>query len=321
MQPNYKIDANGKDITALIRDRFISLVVTDSAGEESDTATITLDNREGKVEFPPTGATLDIYMGFGKELVFKGVYEVDELEEPLDADTLTIKAKAAKMKSSIKAPKSAVYDDVTFADVVAKIAAAHGYESSVSPEVGVFAFEHIDQVNESDMSLLTRLARDVGAVLKPVANKLVAVARGDSKSVSGQDLPIIDIADAYNSTGSVSIQERNVYESVTANYFDEATQKSIVYATSSAEPSFAIAKPFKDKAAAKAAAEAMLKEKKRGRASLSLGRPLTAEAVAEGRLNLTNHKPSANGEWLIESVTHSIESGTYAGSSFRCVSV
>jgi phage protein D len=321
MKPDFKIVANGDDITALIRDRFISLVVTDSAGEESDTATIMVDNRDGKIEFPPTGATLDIYMGFVNSLEFKGIYEVDELEEPLDSDTLTISAKAAKMKSSIKAPKSAVYDDITFGEIVAKIATAHDYESSVSPSVGAFSFEHIDQVNESDMSLLTRLARDVGAVLKPVANKLVAVARGESKSVSGQDLPVIEISDPENSTGSISIQERNAYGSVTASYFDEATQKAVVYVTSSASPSFAIAKPFKDEAAAKAAADAMLKEKKRGRSSLTLGRPLTAAAVAEARLVLSNHKPSANGEWLIESATHTIESGSFSASSFRCASV
>lgn len=320
MQPSFKIVANDQDITSLIRDRFISLTVSDSAGEESDTATITIDNRDNKVAFPETGATLDIYMSSASgDLVFKGVYEVDELEEPLDSYTLTISAKAAKMKSSIKAPKSAVYDDVTFGGLVSSVAAAHGYESSVSDALASTAFAHIDQVKESDMALLTRLAADIGATIKPIANRLVAVPRGESKSVSGQDLPTIEISDPTASSGSVTILERNAFAAVMASWFDEAAQETKTFVTSGDSPCFEIAKPFANEEAATAAATAKLKELKRGRAKLSLTRPLSPDIVAEGRVVLSNHKASANGEWLVDRVTHTLESDSYASSVLSCV--
>lgn len=321
-QVDYKILANESDITALIRDRLIELVINDEAGEESDTATISIDNRDNKVRFPATGATLDIFIGYvGEALVFRGTYEVDELQEPLEESTLTISAKAAKMKSSIKAPRSASYDDVTFGGLVERIAKSHGYDVSVSEAVASYSFAHIDQVNESDMSLLTRLARDVGAIMKPVANKLIAVQRGESKSVSGEPLPSVVIDDPADSTGSVTIQERSAFESVAAKWFDESTQSMKVYKTSDAEPIFEISKQFKDQEAAEIAASAKLKELKRGRSTLSLGRPLVPSAFAEARMIVSNHKSSANGEWLIQSLSHTIAADSYATTSFRCASV
>ena len=59
MRPDFKIVANGTDITRLIADRLISLQVTDERGDKSDTAVIEIDNRARLVAVPPTGATLE----------------------------------------------------------------------------------------------------------------------------------------------------------------------------------------------------------------------------------------------------------------------
>lgn len=42
---------------------------------------------------------------------------------------------------------------------------------------------HLDQTEEPDLHLLTRLAREHGAVAKPVAGFLVFVPRGEAKAV------------------------------------------------------------------------------------------------------------------------------------------
>ncbi|MFH0289504.1 contractile injection system protein, VgrG/Pvc8 family [Vibrio owensii] len=316
---DYQVLANAKDITALIRDRLLQLSVHDAAGEGSDTVSIKLDNRDNAVQFPATGATLDVHIGEPDALIFKGTFEVDELTEPLDDDTLTIHGKASKLKGSFKAPKDATFDDITLGDLVQQIAVAHSYEPAIAPELASIRFDHIDQRGESDMNLLTRLAREHGAVAKPVANRLVVVPKGQSKTVSGRSLPDIEISDPDNSSGQVTIQERGDYQSVTAYWFDEPNQNKVAETAGSGEPKFTIRKTHGSQEEAQAAADAKLKSLKRGKATLNITRPLTPEIVPEGKIKLTNHKESANGLWLVEEVDHVIEPGTVAYTTANCV--
>jgi phage protein D len=188
---DYRITANDADITAMLRKRFIKLTLQDSAGEDSDTVAIELDNRDNLIRLPSTGAELKVWIGEPGALVFKGVYQVDELEEPLDDQALVIHGKAAKMLGGIKAPRDAIFDGITLGVLVAKMATEHGYIAAVSPDLAKHVFSHIDQRAESDMNLLTRLARELGAVAKPVGGRLVVVPKGVAQTVTGAALPTI----------------------------------------------------------------------------------------------------------------------------------
>lgn len=53
---NYKIVANGKDITATIRDFFVSLTINDEAGLDSDTFELAIAD-DGEIAFPRNEAT------------------------------------------------------------------------------------------------------------------------------------------------------------------------------------------------------------------------------------------------------------------------
>ena len=52
MTPAFRIIADHKDITVVIRDRLISLSVSDRAGLRTDTVEICLDDNNSKVELP-----------------------------------------------------------------------------------------------------------------------------------------------------------------------------------------------------------------------------------------------------------------------------
>ncbi len=68
---NYKIVANGKDITSTIRDYFVRLSINDAAGIESDSFELVLAD-DGKIAFPRNEATMQIYTGKDdKHLVFR----------------------------------------------------------------------------------------------------------------------------------------------------------------------------------------------------------------------------------------------------------
>jgi hypothetical protein len=194
------------------------------------------------------------------------------------------------------------------------------------------------------MNLLTRLARELGAVAKPVGGRLVVVPKGEAKTVSGAPLPTVLIDDPQNSSGRVTIQERNDYQSVVAYWFNEKEQRKMpavaglvegvaaVFgdppdsasqaeddADSQAGPRYIMRKTYSDQKSAQEAALAQLKKLLRGKSSMSISRPLTPSIVAEGRLDVRNHRSSANRLWQVESVTHVVGSGGAASSSAECV--
>lgn len=319
-QADYKIVANDTDITAKIRDRLLRLAIHDASGLESDTVTLTLDNRDNVIAFPNTGATLSVWIGYkNSALVFKGVYEVDELEDSLDTDEITIHGKAARMMGSLKSPKDVTYDNITFGELLTTIAQLHEYEPAIHDDLASVVFTHIDQKGESDLNLLSRLATEHNAIAKPVNNKLVIVPKGQSQSVSGKTLPSITLSDRANSTGTVNIHERTHYESVIAYWFNEDTQERVPVTHGAGDPVYVMRDNFTDAEKAGKAASGKLEDLRRGKANLSLTRPLSPELMPEGLITLENHKPSVNGTWLVEEVDHVIESGNVSYTSIQCV--
>lgn len=309
---NFEIKANGKDITQLIKSRLLSLQIHDTQGESSDTVDIEIDNRGQKVAFPETGASLDVSIGYGSNLVFKGTYEVDEIEEPLEIDTLRIHGKAAKIKGSFKAPKDASFDNISLGDLVNQIATTHNFEPVISNKLATVTFDHIDQIGESDMNLLTRLVKDHGGIVKPVANKLLVLVKDEAKTASGKTIPSITIDTPEDSAGRVVITERSNYKTVKAYWFDEDIQERQEVTAGNGEPVYVIRSRYKDQDKAQARAEAKLRALQRGKKELTLTRPLIPDLVAEGPVIINNHKASANGDWIAENVTHIIAGGQVA---------
>ncbi|TET04914.1 late control protein, partial [Burkholderia cepacia] len=58
MEAIFQVVANGSDVTKVIQDRVLEIRSMDKPGLDADECTITLDDRDGRVEFPPKGATL-----------------------------------------------------------------------------------------------------------------------------------------------------------------------------------------------------------------------------------------------------------------------
>ena len=116
MTPAFRIIVDRhQDVTAAIRERLLSLRVSDEEGYNSDAVEIRLDDRGGTVELPRRGAELTVELGYDKvpesELrkgllepgrVPMGRYTVDEVELSGPPATLAIRAKAADMRAALK---------------------------------------------------------------------------------------------------------------------------------------------------------------------------------------------------------------------------
>ena len=308
MTPDFRILADSKDITERIRDRLLSLRVTDEAGIKSDTVELTLDDRDGLVLWPVHGAELEVSLGYKQtELTRLGLYIVDEVEHSGPPNALTIRAKASDMRQSFKAPQTRVWDNVTLADLVTIIANEHGLISKISHSLASINYTHLDQTEESDLHLLTRLARENSAVTKPVAGNLIFATRGEAKSISGKILPTIEIIASQVVRHRVTQADRGKYVAVITHWHDSMKAERVPVRVGKGKPVYTLRHTYSDTEQATRAAQAKLEALQRGTGTLSLTLVGNSELMAEGKLGLKGIRDQVNGEWLIQRVEHQLD--------------
>jgi Bacteriophage probable baseplate hub protein len=312
MQPDFQILADKKDITDAIRDCLLSLSITDEAGTQSDTVEIQLDDRDSQIEWPRLGAELEVSIGYrASGVVWMGLYIVDEVEHTGPPATMTIRGKAADMRASIKAPKTRSWDKVTLDDLVQTIAGEHGLAATVSESLSNTFIEHIDQTNESDVHLLTRLAREHGAVAKPVAGQLLFVPRGEARTATGQSMSVITIETSAISRHRMTQAEREKYHSVKAYWHDSESAEKISVNVGDGKPAYSIRHTYANAQEATQAAYAKLKMLNRGTGTLSLTLIGNAGIQVEGKIELSGIRDPINGEWLVSRDEHQLSGQGY----------
>ena len=313
MQPQFKILANQTDITKIIQQRLISIHITDESGIKGDTLDIQLDD-EPPIEWPRHGAELEVFVGFKKitndlnnniGLVRQGLYIVDEIAHSGPPNTFTLRGKASNLKQSLKQPKTRSWDDMTLGDLVNAIAQEHDMSAKVGETLKDYAIAHVDQTDESDLHLLTRLARDVGAMVKPVAGFLVMVPQGEAKSATAQSLPLMTITADQIKQHHVTQAEANQYDAVITYWHDTQTAKRMAVQIGEGRV-FMSRHTYANKASAVNAATAKLHQFKRSSLQLSLTLIGNPNLMAEGKINVTGLRSPINGSWVIERVVHQI---------------
>lgn len=319
MRPSFRAIVEGDDITAKIRDRLLSLRVTDQAGIQSDAIEFRLDNRpreDGQyLKLPPSTREIRLWLGYKDEgLEPLGTYTVDEVGLSGPPDTMTIKAKAAKWMTAFKAPRSRSWHEVTIGTIVRTIAGEHEYRPRISVSLADVAVDHVDQTEESDAHFLTRLAVDHGAIAKPASGYLMFVTRGDAKLSSGKDSPAIAVAreDVVGPWSYLS-KDRGKYDAVEAEWQDLAAAQLRVAKAGDGKLVYRLRHSYPDQAAALAAAKAKLTALQRGKATLDgltlIGNP---KIRAESPVELSGFHPDIPTRWIVTSVTHVLD-----GSGFR----
>ena len=313
MKVAFKIEANQQDITAQLKQRLLSMKITDEAGIKSDTCEMVIDDRSGVIELPAKGAQLTVYLGY--ETLFKmGVYTVDEVELSGPVQTLTIRAKATDTLGNFKQHKSRTWEDVSLVDIVATIAAEHGLQHKVDQSFANHQYTSLVQHQESDLNLLTRLAEDLGAIAKPAGPFLVFAARGQSKAVSGQLMPTINLDRSALSSYRFTMADRGKFNSVQAHWHNQSSGEtiSVIAQTSDqAQPQYQIKKPYTNKQQALTAAKAKLAALQRGEASGSLSMLGQPELGAESQIMLSGVRTGVDGPWLVTKATHSLSTSGF----------
>lgn len=222
-------DKKQQDITQVVSSRLITLSLTDNRGLEADTLDLELSDHDGKLALPPRNAIISLALGWkGKPLIDKGQYSVDEVQfsgGAGSADRLTIRARAADLKGSFSEQKERSFDKKTLGEMIDIIAKENQLKSQVEKELASRFIDHIDQTNESDINLLTRLAEEHGAMCTVKNGTLLFMPLGKGKTVTGKDIPLRKITRKNGDNYNFSIVESENYKAVRVYWHDTATGK------------------------------------------------------------------------------------------------
>lgn len=310
MTPQYLVLADGIDITAIIMTRMMSLSVTDQAGVESDTFDLLLDDEDDLIDPPRKGAKLKIFMGYRETgLAYMGEFTVDEVDVGLIPRDLRISGKAADMRAAMKSQKTREFGDKpTLKIVYGKIAADHGLELKIAPELSSKSIEYLAQTEESDMNLATRLARRFDAVAKIADGKMIVTKRGSASSASGKAMATITVSYSDIKKGRGKLKDRERFGAVKANWHDQAKAKKTEVQEKQGEgPVYTLRETFPTEAEAREACKAKLQEMQRREADISLELPGNTAIVAEAKLILTDVSRKLDGEYVIKRARHTFK--------------
>ena len=341
MKPVFEITADDVRITDLIKDRLISLTLTDEEGFASDTLEIALDNRDLKFEPPKTGAELRISLGYDTEVRAMGLFIVDEYERSGLPHKITIRAKSAwggdgKTKSAtvsglnakLKEQKTRSWAGQTLGAIAGQIAIECGLDPRIDPELADEVIAHVDQTNEGNSHFLQRLAHERDATYKLAGGCLVIAKRARGKAVSGVDVPPLYLTlgeprpfakdqnwaklsgneDSYRLT----VAERENFKSVAAYYHDVSAAQKKEVLVGSGEPVRKLRGNFATPAEAAQAADAELRRIGRGKSAPTFNLEGNSLIAAEGKLIVDGTLGSdLEGEWIITRAVHKYDDNGY----------
>lgn len=280
-RPMCRVLVNGQDITGAIEQRLISIELTDNRGMEADQLDINLSDHDGLLAIPPRGATVRLWLGWSDTgLVDKGSFTVDETEHSGAPDTLSIRARSADLRGGLKIKRERSWNSTALGTVIGAIAAAHGLAPVISPLLAAIELVHLDQANESDANLLTRLGQEYDAISAVKAGRLLFMPAGKSTTASGAALPHVMLTRADGDQHRFLQADRDSYTGVKAYYYEINSAEKKEAIAGAGDNLKELRHSYTDQASALQAARAEWKRLKRGTATLSY-------SLAKGRPELT----------------------------------
>lgn len=307
--PSYRLLVNGTDITPRVNGRLIDLTLDETPGDEADTLSLTLSDHDNALEIPTKGAEIQLAIGWkGQALFDKGLFIVDETSYSWAPNVLNITARSADMRNGLPTRRTRSWDQVTLSDLVTTIARGNELEPIIGGNLAAITIEHLDQTDESDLNLLTRLGERHDAIATVKAGRLLFTPRGEAATATGTALPSITVSPRSGDSGTYRETDRDGYTGVIAFWDDVDAGQQVQIQVGTEERVRRLRGTYANESEAKAAAQAELRRLNRGEAELSLalaiGRP---EVGPEFRLQTEGFKPQIDGrQWVITRASHSL---------------
>lgn len=322
--PVFRLSANGKDITENIRDILVSATIVDTEGLQADTLEVVVNDLNGSVEAPKTGAILNPIGGFEGNLRDFGLFEVDTVAFNGWPQTISINAKAVAAKSVEKerTPKSYPPKDYpTYGDIFQYVADRVGLKLEMAAELKSIANPYEAQTEEDATGFLTRISEKIGAMVTVKSQRIVVLPKGSAKSASGGPLDVVVVKPGLNLLSyALSLSDVPAHSKVEATYYDRKknTKEKIEVETGDEGPTFLLRAPYSDPEEAKRAAEAKAKDLKRAKGDLTLELDGTPFAQPEALAAVSGCRPEVDGSWRIKSATHNFGASSPYTTTLQC---
>lgn len=316
-RPVCRVVVDGKDITGAVTQRLISINLTDNRGMEADTLDIQLSDHDGLLAIPPRKAKIEVWLGWDTSgLIYKGSYTVDETEHSGAPDVLNIRARSADLRESLKAKRETTWHKVTLREILSTIATRNQLQARTDAQLGDQLIEHLDQANESDANIITRLAEQFDAVIGVKAGYLICSKVGDGKSTTGLQLPHITLTRKEGDGHRYLQADRNSYSGVKAYYYEPNSADKKEAIAGGGDNLKELRHVYSDQQSALRAARSELGRLLRGTATLSYtlahGRP---DLIPELSYSLVGVKDEIDAiTWLGSNVQHSFSDAGYTTS-------
>ena len=314
MQATFTLTADRQDITDAIKDRLISLSVTDESGVQSDTLELRIDDRDCSIRLPRTGAELSLQLGYRHhKLTTIGVFTVDELNIEGPPNVLVIRARAADFRQSLKEQKTRSWENHTLENIIRTIATEHQLNPVIAETLKSKTIQHIDQTEESDLHFLTRLAKEYDAISTVKEGRLIFVPKGQGLTITGKETPLMKLKPEQISRYRFTLADRGKYAAVIAHWHNKNTGQRVPVriGRSEGKPVSTLRGLKPDAESAKVAAQAKLESLQRGTITGSISLAGAPSLRAEGRLTLSGFREGIDGLWVINQVTHKLDAGGF----------
>lgn len=298
--PVFRLEIDGIDRTRKVWQYLESLEYEDNDEDDSDSISFVVANQPA-FAVPARGAGVRLWLGWKEsDLKYFGVFTVDEVSGNFKPATLSISAKSANFtgKATEKEKQDREWENITLADLTAKIAETHGCTTRVSVDLH---YPHVAQTNESDISFLRRLAKEEGATLR-IKDKVFVIAAAGTVIRGKASTDYSDVI-----SGSFSFSEKDNYSSVQAAYWDPEYARESAVTSGNGKPVFKIKKRFNSAAEAQTAADNHVAKNSKGTLTMDLilsGDPSLMSGV---QVSCAGFTPKAlNGAYLVKSCRHSV---------------
>ncbi|XEG79251.1 phage late control D family protein [Edwardsiella tarda] len=230
-EPALSLTLAGKDLTAALDARLMSLTLTDYRGFEADQLDLELDDTDGALELPRRGAVIELALGWKDQPLFqKGAFVVDEIEYSGAPDRLTLRARSADFRAGMNIRREHSWHRTTLGSLIQEIATRHSLKIALCADLAAQSVTHLDQTNESDASFLTRLARQYGAIASVKNGHLLFIRQGQGKTASGKLLPLITLTRHIGDGHRFLLADRSAYTGVVTYWLNtrEPQEKNAV---------------------------------------------------------------------------------------------
>ncbi|MFJ1307871.1 phage late control D family protein [Agrobacterium sp. P15N1-A] len=277
MKPRVEVSIDGVPVAGHFYERLLSLTVTDEEGMKSDTVDIELnDGPPNFLAIPRKGAIISVKMGFGDDLVPKGVFTADKVNVDCLPYKMSISGKAADLRSGkLKERQERSWDKTKLGDILSQIASESGLTPAVDNDLADFEYDWLAQQDESNINFLRRLAERHNGLFAVKQRRLIFTRLGSGLSASGSPLGSIILTPEKIKVGSlkVEINDRTKYSKVVAYYQDSDKAERVEIdadADADGDSVYRLPEPYASPAEADKAAQAKAKELQRGEGSVSV---------------------------------------------------